>query len=490
MSNKIATNYLLNLCYNVLIIIVPLITTPYISRTVGAEGIGIYTYCLSFSTYFIVAGTIGIPLYGKRSIAFVKKDQAKLDTLFSELITLQIILLGLSLTLYVIFFLIYQKYIYMFMACGLGVIAALFDTSWLYVGLEEFRKIVFRGFIIKIISVISIFAFVKSRRDLYIYALSIMVANLIGNIWMFVDVGKYVHYDRPKLISCVKHFKPALILLLPNIINTIYSVIDRTLLGVLSSDISEVGYYEQSQKIITLSLTLVTSLGTILMPRLASLFSENKTSEIEAYVNKGIRIISFIALPLSFGLFAISDSLVPWFFGDGYEKVNVLIRIFSPVIFLLGVSDLIGTQYLIAIKKEKTLLFINCATCIVNILLDIILIPFMQSYGAAIATLISEIIKIIACFSATKIHIFNNINYCCKYGMISFFMLIAIEFIYKNYLNASTILNTIVLVIGGIFIYFSIMIITKDTIIQMVVNVFQSKLRNNSCKIRGKRGNE
>ena len=478
MSKKVATNYLLNLSYNILILVVPLITTPYISRTIGAEGIGIYTFCLSISTYFIVAGTIGIPLYGKRNIAFVKDNKKTLDLLFSELFTLQLLLLGSALIIYIIFSIIYHKYLYMFLACGLGIIAALFDVSWLYVGLEDFLKIVTRGVIFKIISVVTIFVFVKEESDLYLYAFCIMIANLVGNLWMVIESRKFAKYQRVKLNVCFKHIKPALILLLPNIVNTIYAVIDKTILGVIGSNMSEVGFYEQSQKIITLTLTVVTSLGTILMPRFATLFSERKNDEIKQYLIKGFKIISFIALPLSFGLFAISNSLVPWFYGDGFEKVAGLIRIFSPILFFMGISDLLGTQYLIAIKKEKELFIINCIACLINILFDFILIPFCQSYGAAFATLISEGMKATICifFSKSQINGGNVIRSVLRYVVVSFLMLGIITCLYINVFSLSTIMNTLILIVIGAVFYFIMMFIVKDEIALIGLNIFKSKI--------------
>lgn len=166
--NKISLNYAFNLSYNILVVILPLVTTPYISRTIGAEGVGIYSYCLSISTYFIIAGTLGIPVYAKREIAFIQHEKEKISSLFSQLFSLQVVILFFALLIYLIVVWIMQVYFIMFLICGIGMLAALFDVSWLYIGIENFGKVVGRNFVVKILSVIAIFMLVKNKEDIYI----------------------------------------------------------------------------------------------------------------------------------------------------------------------------------------------------------------------------------------------------------------------------------------------------------------------------------
>ena len=476
---KVTRNYILNLCYNILILLVPLVTTPYISRVLGAEPIGIYNYCLSISTYFIVAGTLGLPLYGRREIAYIRDSREKLNSLFSELITLQFILIGAACTLFICFSFIYHRYTLMLLTCGVGIVAAMFDVSWLYIGLEDFTTIVTRGVLFKIVSVAMIFIFVKSPEDMYIYGLSIMLANFVGNVWMFVLARKRVAYYRPSLKKTVRHIQPALLLLLPNVVTTIYAVIDKTLLGALSSNMSEVGYYEQSQKIITLSLTLVTSLGTILMPRIASLFSKDDNHSIEIYIEKGIRIIVFIAIPLSIGLFLISDNLVPWFYGPGFGKVKILLKVFAPMLFFMGISDLLGTQVMIASKMEKKLFAVNVITCLINIMLDIILIPTFLSIGAAVATLIAEMLKTIICYVLihNQVSLTISIGKYTKYCIAAVIMAIVVYSLAYNVLSKACFVNTAIMIISGALVYFSVLLILHDDLMYSARELLQSRIR-------------
>ena len=462
---SVSNNYILNLLVNVFSMLVPVITTPYISRALGSESIGIYSYCLSIETYFVVLGSLGIPTYAKREIASVRNDKNKLNRTFSELLIMQVVLIILSLALYIIFAIfINSKYRLMFSVCGLGIFAAIFDVSWLFLGVEDFKTIVRRSVVFKAICVALIFLFVKKPEDLYIYALSLMSANLLCNFWLIFSSKKIIKFQRPSFNSILKHFKPSLFLLLPSMVTTVYAVIDKTMLGMISKNMSEVGYYEQSQKIVTLSLTLITSLGAVLMPRLAALFSEGKKSEFNHYINKGISAICFVSLPLAVGCFIVSDNLVPWFYGPGFEKITILLKIFSPMLFFMGLSDLIGVQAFVALRKEKQLLIINIATTAINLILNAILIPHFLCVGAAFATLISELIKCVVfiVLGYRYIEILSLIKSLLKYSVIAIIMGISLFFIQSRYINSSSIINTIVLVIIGGLIYLLCLLILKD----------------------------
>lgn len=478
---KVSSNYLLNLIWNVLLMIVPIVTTPYISRVLGAENLGIYSYCLSFSTYFIIAGTLGIPTYARREIAFVRDKQNDLNSKFSEILILQIVALLISLIAYSIFFIFYQKYSFMFAICGLGIVAAIFDVSWLFAGMEEFKKIVIRGMIIKIISVASIFIFVKDEKDVYLYCLILMLANLIGNTWLFIFSFKYVKLVKVNCKSVTKHMKPALFLLLPNIVNTIYAVIDKTLLGTISNNMNEVGYYEQSQKIITLSLALVTSLGTILMPRFAALFAEKNIESVKSYLSKGIIVQLLISLPIAVGCYSIADSLVPWFFGSGFDKVILLIKIFSPTLVFMGISDLIGTQLFVATKREKILFVINLCTCLLNIILDCIFIREFASYGAAVGTLISELIRSIICIIINYNYIKNSsvLKSILCYIFSAFVMGIVLYLAQIKIFFKPTIINTFLLVIIGVVVYGVCIIALRNKFVHDIIRKIKKKI---DCK--------
>ncbi len=462
---SVKRNYILSLIANILSIVVPLITTPYISRVLGANNIGIYSYCLSIETYFVILGTLGIPTYAKREIAASRNNKQKLNNTFSELLTLQVVLLLLSIIAYIVVtIIIIPDNKLMFMMCGIGIFAALFDVSWLFQGIEDFSTIVKRSIIFKAISILLIFLLVKDETGLYTYAFSLMATNLVCNLWLFINSKKIIHFKLPSFKNTLKHLKPAAFILLPSMVTAIYAVIDKTMLGAMTNNMSEVGYYEQSQKIVTVSLAVITSLGAVLMPRLTALYSQGNKEAFKKYINKGLSVLCLLSAPIAIGCIIISNSLVPWFYGEGYEKIIILLKIFAPMYIFMGISDLIGTQTLLALNKEKTILIVNIISTIINLALNAILIPKYLSYGAAVATLLSELFKCITYMTISQKY-FNISSFLIslsKYLIAAMIMGVTLFLLRQNIFSSPTMLHTIGLIIIGFTIYFLEMILMRD----------------------------
>lgn len=475
MKNKqanIKKNYILSIFSNILSLVVPLITTPYISRTLGAENIGIYSFCLSIETYFVVLGTLGLPTYAKRTIASNRNNKKRLNKLFSELLLLQATTLLIAIAIYVVTIFIINQYRVIFLISGIGIMAAIFDISWLFIGVEDFSTIVKKNISFRLLSIILILIFVKNENDLVIYSLIMMLSNLICNLLLFKNANKLIKFEKPKISKIVKHLKPSAFLLLPTMVTSIYAVIDKTMIGAISGDMSEVGLYEQSQKIITISLALITSIGAVLMPRITALYTSGNIKDFQKYINKGMSAITLISMPIIFGCIAISETLVPWFYGDGFEKIIVLLRIFSPIYIALGISDLVGTQLLVSIGEEKKLLIINLSTTAINLTINAILIPKYLSYGAAVATLISEFIKaiIVVMIGRNYISIKKIFASIIKYASLSIVMYLIINIAKQSFFYAPTAENTIVLILIGAILYGIFLIITRDYWITQVIN--------------------
>ena len=478
MNKKITTNYIYNLAYKILTLIVPLITTPYLSRVLGADGIGIFHYCMSIVTYFTYAGNLGTPLHGQREIAAVRDNHEQRNQIFSDIVLLQCGLILLSLLLYLAVVPFFHRYETMFIICAVGILANIFDINWLYAGLEEFPRIVFRNVIVKTISVLSIFIFVRQKSDLYIYAICMMLSNLLGNIWLFIGSRKYVKLVKPKFKNMPGYLKSSTVLMLPTLVTVLYASIDKTMIGTLSNSISEVGYYEQSQKIITMSIAVVTSLGAVLMPRLSALFAGNDTDGIKKYVNISISFCIFISLPMAFGLATISGNLVPWFFGPGFEKVENLLIIFSPMLVFMGVSNLIGTQLLISTRHEKTLLKVIIASVLVNCFLNYLLIPKYFSIGAAIATVVSEGMKTLIYLVLGRTYLsLEELAYLFKCCLVSAIMSAAILVLNKFVFTSPIIINTVLLIMIGIAVYMVIMLATKDPMMFRAIGMLKKRLK-------------
>lgn len=305
-----------------------------------------------------------------------------------------------------------------------------------------------------------------------------MLSNLLGNLWLFIGSREYVKLVKPKFKNMPRYLKSSTVLMLPTLVTVLYASIDKTMIGTLSNSISEVGYYEQSQKIITMSIAVVTSLGAVLMPRLSALFAGNDTDGIKKYVNISISFCIFISLPMAFGLTTISGNLVPWFFGPGFEKVENLLIIFSPMLVFMGVSNLIGTQLLISTRHEKTLLKVIIASVLVNCFLNYLLIPKYFSIGAAIATVVSEGMKTLIYLVLGRTYLsLEELAYLFKCCLVSAIMSAAILVLNKVVFTSPIMINTVLLIMIGIAVYMVIMLATKDPMMIRAIGMLKKRLK-------------
>lgn len=473
--NKVAKNYFYNLSYQILVLIVPLITTPYVSRVLGAKGVGTFSYTNSIVQYFILFGCVGLNLYGQREVAYVEHEKIKRDIVFWELAILRIITVSISLFVYLLSLASHGAYAFLFLIMSLDVLASMVDISWFFQGIEDFKKIVVRNFIVKITGVVLIFLFVKSSDDLFLYVICQSATLLLGNLSMWVYIPKLVGKVQVRQLNIKKHIKPTLVLFLPQIATSVYTVLDKTMIGLLTGIEEEVAYYEQGQKIVKIAMTLVTSLGTVMMPRIANLFKQNQLKQVREHLLKSFRFVFFLSFPMMFGLMAISCNLVPWFFGRGYDKVVPNMMVISPILVIIALSNIMGTQYLLPIGRQKEYTFSVVVGCVVNFSMNLLLIPHLLSIGAAIATVIAE-----SCVTGVQIycirrdfdfrHIMKeNIHYIVS----SFFMFVLTFFLARTF--CPSIINTFVCIVAGLVFYLGLLAMMKDDMLLKVRKMFETK---------------
>lgn len=460
MKVSVKKNYIYNMLYQILIIILPIITTPYIARTLGATGNGIYSYTISIVTYFILFGSLGINLYGQREIAYVQNDKEKRSQTFFELLILRIITLSISMLLFYFLFARSGEYSLYYKILLLEMLASILDISWFFQGLEDFKKIVTRNFIIKIISLILIFTLIKDENDVGIYILIYSLSNLFGNLTIWLGLKKYI--CKIGKINIKKHIKPMLCLFIPQVAVQIYVVLDKTMIGAITGSMTEVGYYEQAQKIVKILLTVITSLSTVMMPRIAKSYAEKEFDKIKYYMDKTFKFIYMLSLPLAFGIMAVSNNFVPLFLGEGYEKVPLIMIILSLIVVFISVSGTIGNQFLLSTKRQKEYTISVIGGAITNFILNLILIHKFKSYGAAVATLVAEFVVMLIQFIYVRkdINIKDNLKVIKNYLLSSLIMLIACIIIDKIVID--NLLGIILQVTIGIFVYFGILFIMKD----------------------------
>ena len=443
-KKSIAKNYIYNMVYQVLTLILPLITTPYLSRVLGAEGNGIYSYTYAIVTYFILFGSLGVALYGQREIAYAQEYPEKRKKIFIEIVIFRFITILIATVFYFFLFVKGAEYQIYYQILMLELVAAAFDISWFFQGLEEFKKTVTRNVLVRICSVSLVFLFVKTREDLAKFTLIYSLADLIGNLSLWLYLPKYFKGIKVENINVKRHLPHIVLLFIPQIANQIYKILDTTMIGWLITDKSETGYYEQGHKVIRLLLTVVNSLGVVMIPRMANAFANNDKKQIKSYMKMSFNFTFFLSFPIMFGIVSISKNFVPVFFGAGYDKVTSIIYILSPMVLLMGLANVLGTQYLLPLKKQKEYTFSVTIGVIVNFILNYILITLYQSIGAAIATVLSQIVVDVLQYNHVKkeVTLKELFNLCSKY-IISAIAMFALCFCVRCILNTNPITQTI-----------------------------------------------
>lgn len=479
-KKSITKNYIYNMIYQILILVLPLVTTPYLSRVLGAEGIGIYGYTYSIVTYFVLFGSLGVALYGQREIAYAGEDKEKRKKIFIEVNIFRFITIALACIVYYFWFMRNNDYSVYYRILLFELLAAAFDISWFFQGMEEFKKTVIRNVLVRICSVALVFLLVKTREDLTKFVLIYSLADFVGNLSLWLYLPKYTSGVKVKNIEVWKHVIPILMLFIPQIANQIYKILDTTMIGKLISDKAETGFYEQSQKVIRLLLTIVTSLGVVMVPRMASTFASGDKEKVNEYMKMSFKFVFFLAFPLMFGIVSIAGAFVPVFFGQGYDKVVTLIDIMCPILVLMGVANVVGTQYLLPTKRQKEYTISVTIGVIVNFFLNYFLIKAYASIGASIATVLSQLVvdAIQLYCIRNDINIGEMIGLAWKY-LVSAFIMFLFCFVTANLaqrLNGGYMWEIISEVLVGVVTYFTMLIILKDDYVYKFLNTAKNKL--------------
>lgn len=395
-SRNVIKNYLYNSLYQLLTIITPIITTPYISRVIGAEGIGTYSSTLGVAQLFSIIGMVGILNYGSRTVAYVRDDNKKLTQTFWNIWIIQFIFSSISLILY---FSIFVKYSLLgfkeiFIIQSPIVIGAIFDISWLYIGLEDFKKTVSRNILVKITGVICIFLFVKTSDDLYKYIAINSLSTFLGILTLWMFIRQYIKKIDLSNFKVSIHLNGAFLLLIPQLAVHFYTGLDRTVIGSLSN-LTEVGFYDQSQKISRIALSLVTSLSTVLMPRIANMFANNDTKKIEDYLSKSLNFTVLISCFLMAGIVGVTNDFVPIFFGEEFNIISMYMIIASLIVVFIPLGGVFANQYALPTGKNKEYIIPLVLAAIINIFLNFILVPSLGALGGVIAIVLTEFVTML-----------------------------------------------------------------------------------------------
>ena len=447
-------NFIYNIIYQFLILILPLVTVPYVSRVLGAEKIGIYSYTYSIAYYFMILAMLGLNNYGNRTIAKARNDKNKLSKQFCSIYAFQLITSITMIIMYFLYIVIFDnKYRMIAFIQAMYVVSSVFDINWFFFGIEKFKLTITRNTLIKFLSLILIILFVKTQNDIWKYTAILSGSTLVSNIVLFSFLRKYIKICKVSKEDVLKHLKPNLVLFLPVIAVSIYKIMDKIMLGVLST-VVEVGYYENAEKIIQVPLTIITALGTVMLPRVSNMLSNNKEEEVKKMIAKTMPFIMFLAFPMTLGIIGVSKDFSIVFFGSEFEKSGYLIQLLSITLIFLSWGNVIRTQYLIPKEKDKEYVISAFIGAIINFVCNCFFIPKYASIGACIGTIAAEFFVML--FQSIvvrkelnfKEYITGSIGFLIK----AVVMFIVIAFLGKV-LTDDAYVKIIIQIMGGIGIY-------------------------------------
>ena len=472
--NSVKKNFIYNLIYQLILFVFPLITVPYISRVLGADGVGIYSYTYSVVYYFMIITLLGISNHGNRSIAKVRDDKEKLSKTFFSIYSIQLvsgILMTILYSLYMIF--INNSFNDIAWIQIIYIISAIFDINWFFFGMEEFKITITRNTLVKIISLLLMFVFVKTPNDVWIYTLIMTLSTLISQLLLLPFLFKRINFVKISFNDVKKHIKPVLLLFIPVVAVSIYRVMDKIMLGIMKN-VYEVGLYEQADKIIIVPIAIISTLGTVMLPRISNLLSNNKIEEVLKYIDKSITFIMFLAFPMCFGLIAVADSFVPLFLGNNFTGSIILVKYMSIVIIFASFANVLRTQYLIPYEKDKIYVISIILGAIINVICNLIFIPMYSSSGALIGTIAAEFIVMFyqAMAIRKELPIKKYLTNIIPFFVSSLLMYIIVYSI--NLLNINTRIKLVIQVVLGIVIYFAF----NYNYIKSIINIKRFRKKN------------
>ncbi|MHC6247776.1 flippase [Lactobacillus delbrueckii] len=469
---RVVKNYLYNVGYQVLAIIVPLITSYYVSRVLSPEGVGANAFTNSIIQYFMLLANIGIGYYGNREIAYVRDNKQKMAATFWEIQIVKTVMTVVAYLSFVVFMAFYSGNKTYMWAQSINLLAVAFDISWLYQGLEDFKRTVLRNTFVKITSMIAIFIFIKSPKDVALYIVVLALSTLLGNLTLWPHaVNNYGHVGRGIKLNPWRHFVPTVMMFIPQIATQLYVQLNRTMLGLMVNE-KAAGFYQYSDNIVKLILAFVTATGTVMLPHVANAFAQHDMEKVHKMLYKSFDFVSALAYPMMFGIAGVSLTLAPLYYSSKYAPVGPAMLIESIVILMIGWSNVIGTQYLLPVNRVKDFTTSVTVGAVVNIIMNFPLIHLWGLNGAMWSTVLSEIsVTAYQLFVVRKaLDIRKMFAGSWKY-LLSGIMMFVPVFWLNTHMKASWLWMLIEILIG-IIIYVMMLLLLKPPVIHQARSIY------------------
>ena len=463
-------NIAISTVYQVLLIILPIITAPYVARVLGPDQSGIYDYTNSIQTYFAMFAALGTASYGAREIARVRDDAALRSKLFWEIELMTVMTSAVCIIVWFIFIAFTPQYKVIYLVLTMGLFSTMFDISWFFAGMEQFKYTVTKNAACKLIGVVLMFLFVKKQEDLLLYIIIITASTMIGNLSMWLYVPRFTQKVDFKTLKFGRHFRETLIYFIPSIATSVYTVLDRTLIGVITKNKAENGFYHYTMQIVNMMKALTfSSLNMVLGSRIAYLFAEEKYDEIKVRIRDSINYILFMGIGICLGLSGVAKRFVPVFLGPGYDRVIIMLMLMSPIVVIIGVSNCLGSQYYTPSGNRKLSAKFIIIGALVNLVLNLILIPRYWGYGAIAASLIAEMVITVLYLKFCKGYL--TVDTIVREGsrkLAAGIAMFAVIRIIDRFI-ASDIIALLIEVAVGFSVYCIMIVLLRDTFITEIV---------------------
>lgn len=450
-TSNTKVNLIYNIAYQILAMILPLITAPYVSRVLGAEGVGKYSYSASVAMYFVYFGMLGVLNYGNRSIAKIRDNYENRCKTFSSIYYLQIMTASVAILCYIVYVIVFSGDIRTLSWIQLiYVFSAMLDISWLFFSLEEFKLTAQRQMLLRIITLILIFAVVKDSGDLNKYAAIICGSNCLNSVILWFLLPSRIKFCKVTIKDILVHFKPCVVLFVPLIAMSVFGVMDKIMIGKLVS-YNAAGWYENADKIVLMSSSIFASFNAVLMPKISNLLAKDDKTSAMRYFGISMELVSFLAIAISFGMIAVAQEFVPVFYGDGYEPTIALMKGLAIGVPFLGWAQIYRVLYLVPAGKDEIYLKSTVYGAIINFILNLTLISITGAVGAVWATVISQIAIVV--FQAVQVK--DEINFLQYSKSIALYYCVGIVMLIivrksANYLPTNLTGLLVEVLIGGV----------------------------------------
>ena len=465
-EKKISINIFYNILNQIVSFIVPLILSPYVARVLSAELIGDYSYALANSSYFVLIEALGFSLYGMLKVSANRADKKYISTLFKEIMIAKFFLMVTCIIVYTISFVWISSDNKILCAIMImNIISTVIDSTWFLMGMEDFKTTALRNIAVRLVNIVLIIILVKSEKDFLIYAIIMQLSNVISYIVVFPTVKKYIISSKVSFKNILKHTIKSLIYFVPGIVNTIFTSADKTVLGAFANSY-EVGVYEQASKICSLCGSVINSISNVVMPRVTYLNHNASNEKSKKFMFKTLHYASVVAIVVTVGIICISDEFVPLFFGLGYEKSAVLLKILAFNVLMSILANYIGQQCLISNDKQNQYNIAISVGAILNVILNLFMVERLQSVGVSVASVVSSgaLFLVVLIFSREIISLKNIIQMDWKAIISAIIMFVTIYWLSFDNLFITLVVKVVV----GAAVYITILAILREEIIQEV----------------------